>query len=161
MNRIFLIPFLGFLTSGHAQESYPKADLAVGEIVFDPTVDDSLFAERAKPVIFTKPTIEGEKAYITAYFKKKWDQKKYAKISGYVTVRFFIHKTGRAGKFRTEMMDLDLQGIPLSKKLSDELIGLTRGLGNWKPLMYEGTSYGYYTWLSLKIVKGEIKEILP
>lgn len=164
MKRIFLIITLlaAFYSCGRTQENrheeYPNQ---VGEITFDEKIDDPAFKASDSFANFTKPRYNGEKPAIVNYFKEKYNSQGFEKINGYVTIRFFVNKEGKSGKFRMETMDFDYRETEFDKKFTNKILQLTKELKDWKPLQYEEVYYSYYSYLNFKIINGEIKEITP
>lgn len=160
---LLLIALLTTLYScGQNQEKgQNKYSNHVGEIAFDENIDDPDFKVADTLAIFTKPRYEGDKPAIVNHFKEKYNSDGFEKINGYVTIRFYVNKEGEAGKFRIQTMNFEYQPIEFDKKFCDQILKLTKELNGWKPIQYEGKTYGYYCYLSFKIVNGEIKEIMP
>ena len=166
MNRTLLLILTTLLTTlcacGQTQEvKDDKYSNQVGEIVFDEKMDDPAFKVADTLEIFAKPRYEGEKPTIVRYFTENYKNGGFEKVNGYVIIRFYVNDEGKAGKFRMQTMDFDYQPVEFDKKFCDQILQHTKNFNGWNQIQYEGKSYGYYCYLSFKIVNGEIKEIMP
>lgn len=140
------------------QENYPNH---VGEIAFDEKNDEADFKVADTLALFTKPRIEGEKPAIVKYFKERYQSRGFEKVNRYVTIRFYVSKAGKAGKFRMQAMNFDYQATACDEQCCEQILQLTKQFRGWKPIEHEGKAYGYYCYLSFKIVNGTLKELMP
>lgn len=132
----------------------------VGEIAFDAILDDPEFKESDTLILFLKPGYKGEKPAIVSHFQEKFKSDGFENASGYITIGFLINDEGKAGRFRIKSMGFNYKPKEFDKKLTDQILQLTKELKAWRILEYNGKRYDYYTHLSFKLVNGEIKQIL-
>lgn len=85
------------------------------------------------------------------------------KESGYITIRFIVNCKGEAGRFRVIQMDKDYQLTSFSEELVLQLYNITTSLKGWEIFTSENNnySYDYIRYLTFKIEKGELKDIMP
>lgn len=164
MIRILLLTTLltTFYSCKQTQEiKHHKYSNQVGEIAFVEKIDDPAFKVADTLAIFAKPRYIGEKPAIVNHFKEEYKSVGFAKVNGYIIIRLYVNNEGKAGLFRVQAMDFEYQPIEFDEKLCDKILQLTKELNGWKAIQYEGKSYGYYCYLSFKIVNAEITAIMP
>lgn len=139
----------------------------VGDIPFDPQVDDPAFRvcneNTARQYYnFGKGLMyRGEKAELKRFFQKNFRTQKGKKESGYITIRFIVNCEGKTGRFRVMEIDRDFQVKHFSKGLVSKLSGLVAQLDGWIIGEQDGKAFDYYQYLTFKIEDGAITEILP
>ena len=138
----------------------------IGDLAFDKELDDPSFKVCSEGFTrqyysFGTDVYEGEKPAIVDFFRQNYKGKAFENQTGYVTIRFIVNCQGRTGRFRVQEMDLNYQPKNFNRKLTDQLVGLTKELDGWKPAQEEGNSYDYYYYLSFQLVNGQIKAIMP
>jgi hypothetical protein len=160
--------FAFFITVSCAQKTEtPEYTAVVGDIQYDPAVDDPGFKVcNVEQVLqyyqFGKGMqFRGEKGSIIKYFNSKFKGEEIKGESGYITIRFVVNCEGNTGRFRMQEMDVDYQPKQFTKSISSRLLELTRDLHGWTIGTYDNVSYDYYQYLTFKIEDGIIKEILP
>lgn len=163
MIRILLyFVFIHLFYSCKAQKTlHDDYSKQVGEIPFDDQKDDFAFKLSDSLILFFEPVIDGEKPTIIKHFKEHYSEKGFEEENGYLTIRFFVNKNGKTGKFRSEEMDFNYKKIQMNDRLCTQILKLTRELKGWQALQINSVMLGYYTYLNFKIVRGEIKEITP
>ena len=80
----------------------------------------------------------------------------YIKFSGYFIVRFAVNCKNEAGRFRWEIVNPDFEKTTCPKGLENEIITTLKRLDKWNHPVYRGKNYDGYTYLIIKIEKGEI-----
>ena len=163
MRSVVLIYVLISCLSSFAQKQLPN----VGDIAFDPAVDDPGFRICYEPEIFQYYNFgkglqyEGEKIKIVQHFQNNYKSKEFGSVQGFITIRFIVNCEGKTGRFRIQEMDNHYNAAVFPKALTDQLLELTKMLEGWTPAAYEGTKMDYYQYLTFKIENGDIKEIMP
>ena len=143
--------------------SYPNH---VGDSEFDKQLDDPSFKVCSEGFTrqyysFGTDVYEGEKPALVHFFRQSYKGNAFGDQTGYVTIRFIVNCQGRTGRFRVQEMDLNYQPKAFNRKLTDQLLRLTKELDGWKPAQEEGKFYDYYYYLSFQIVNGQITAIMP
>ena len=90
--------------------------------------------------------------------------KKYSasvKESGYLTFRFVVNCEGKAGRYMVIQNNLDLEPKVFDEDLTSQLLTITQGLKEWRPVVLENVSRDYYMYITYKMLDGKIIEILP
>ncbi|NJC26990.1 hypothetical protein [Neolewinella antarctica] len=82
--------------------------------------------------------------------------------SGWVRVRFIVNCRGESGRFRLLSADLTYAEMELDETLADDILAIVKSLDGWEPMVTDGgDSLDYYQYITVKLVDGEIKELLP
>lgn len=168
-----LIPTFVLLTMLYAcaqtKEQENKYPLQVGDIYFDAKLDDPNFklcyeAEVYQYYNFGKGlNYKGEKIKINEHFKAGFKPNDNVNESGYLTIRFIVNCKGETGRFRVLGMDNDYKEKVFSESLTKQLLTLTKKLDGWMVGEFDGenVAYDYYQYLTFKIEKGRLIEIMP
>jgi hypothetical protein len=145
--------------------------LHVGDIVFDPKVDNPDFKVCHDRIYqyynFEKGNFSLDKQIIRQHFAEKF--KKVAGTSdqnGYITIRFVVNCEGETDRFRVYEIDSELATTQLNEELRNQLLLLTKELKGWKPgefpeIRNRKGKYDFYQYLTFKIRSGELVDILP
>ena len=106
----------------------------------------------------------------TAYFSKKnglrkeviskYENRNYDD-SGYLNFRFIVNCKGEAGAYVIHENDLNLEPKQFDPDLVNQLLDITIGLEKWNPNFMRGEERDSYMYLSYRIEKGDITEIIP
>jgi hypothetical protein len=146
-------------------EKYPRW---VGDIAFDPSLDDASFhlcrEEYSVKQYFNMNEgvqFEGEKAAIDSYFHSMYKRPENSSQSGLIRIRFMVNCKGETGRFRLISSNNAYKPMKFSTEISDQLLELTKELKGWKPMEMNTIEVDYYQYLVFRIVEGEITEILP
>jgi hypothetical protein len=140
----------------------------VGDISFDPRLDDSSFHA-------CRPDISIQHYNLHSYFKEhkreiqQWLLQQYTPPepatakdqTGWLTIRFLINCEGHTGRFRMFEIDSAYHPFHFDKRISGRLLTLTRSIQGWKPVTYRNTAYDSYQYITFKLKKGAIECILP
>jgi hypothetical protein len=146
------------------QTNYPDN---VGDIPFDKDLDDRSFKvcnESRTFQYYNSPKgfpFEGEKIKLTEIFEDAFRYKRFKNESGYVTIRFIVNCEGLTGRFRIQEMGSQFRQTKFDKNLLDALLQTTRNLKGWVIASNGVDNFDYYQYLTFKIEKGELIEILP
>ncbi|MCB0488244.1 MAG: hypothetical protein KDC99_07200 [Cyclobacteriaceae bacterium] len=141
--------------------------LQVGDITFDPEVDDPSFKlcdeERVLQYYnFGKGLqYKGEKPAINEYFLKSVPISGASDDTGYLTLRFVVNCGGKTGRFRVLGIDQGYSEREFSADLTSKLLKATRQLDGWVVGEYDGRVFDYYQYLTFKIERGKLIEVLP
>ncbi len=151
--------------NGFAQISnYPER---TGDIAFDERLDKKGFSLCYEKYVFQYfnnsegLAYEGEKRAILQAFSEKYKPESTSKESGFVRIRFIVNCKGETDRFRILASDENLQEKVFDKKITDQLLQISKELKGWKPKKFNELFYDYYQYLIFKIENGQIKEILP
>lgn len=139
----------------------------VGDIAHDPEMDDEHFQPcHGDDLIFQYFNMrqglqfEGEKIAIERYFAKNY-QPVETDQSGWVRVRFIVNCEGETGRFRVLESDENYKERPFDKRISDQLLKLSKNLNGWKIQSKDNQPIDYYQYLLFKIKKGKIENVMP
>jgi hypothetical protein len=102
--------------------------------------------------------IHGKKALRDAVLKKYSVQ---LKESGYLTFRFVVNCEGKAGRYMIIQNNLDLEPKVFDEDLTSQLLTITQGLKEWRPVVLENEPRDYNMYITYKLLNGKIIEILP
>ena len=169
LNKLFfssLIVCIGFSCTT-TKETPVEIVNVVGEIFTDSLTDAKNFkvcGEQNRIVqyyAFNEKTHEGEKGTLIQHFQKGYKAVKNSKESGLIRIRFIVNCKGEAGRFRVLSMDSEYQRKEFSKKITNQLLTLTKSLKSWKPMQARGNFRDYYQYLMFKIEDGQLIEIMP
>lgn len=167
MKYLYFTICLASLLSCSAPPETTRLLRHVGDIVYDPAIDDSDFepcnAERAYQYYNFSNAIQydGEKAAIRRIFEKQYQPIEGAE-NGYVSIRFMVNCEGVSGWFRTTEMDQYYQPKSLNPKITSQLLEITKSLDGWKVgINSRDRKRDYYQYLTFKITNGTIEDIMP
>lgn len=170
-NRFILLLFLCGLNACRRHSVEPSSSNAyprqVGDIAFDPKVDDPNFKvcneSRAQQYYnFDKGLLyKGEKPAIVAHFNNGFKPSQKSTETGFVTIRFIVNCEGKTGWFRVLGIDHDYKPKKFSAGLVNQLLTLTKQLNGWIVGEYNGKTFDYYQYLTFKMENGRLIEIMP
>lgn len=103
---------------------------------------------------------KGEKKAIENIFNKKYKPINIDE-SGLIRIRFIVNCKGKTGRFRIIQMNNEYQKFSFDKKITNQLLKITKSLTDWKIHTRKNVGIDYYQYLIFKIEKGKIIEILP
>jgi len=82
--------------------------------------------------------------------------------TGIVKISFNINCNGKPGNYFLETYSLDYKNIVITKKITEQLLSLTKSLNDWIPAYDEdGNSVNSHKFFAFKIVNGILTDILP
>ncbi|MTI30458.1 hypothetical protein [Xanthovirga aplysinae] len=166
MKNLILLASLICLLACNSNTQKKELLSHVGDIVFDPKIDTAAFEPCHKDLAFQYYNFsdaiqyKGEKAKIRREFESKF-RPTNKNENGYVTIRFIVNCEGKTGWFRTITMDKDYKHQLFSAELTSQLLEITKQLDGWQPKEFDGKRYDYYQYLTFKITKGNIEDIMP
>jgi len=142
---------------------YPRM---VGDIAFDPTLDNPDFEicneNNVKQYFnFVKGAvyIDEKSSFIDLV------EKEYKPIttdqSGLLRIRFIVNCKGKSGRYRTLMMNEEYKSIEFSDQIVNQLLTIIKQQASWPLLPDQSNPEDYYQYLTFKLKKGQITEILP
>jgi hypothetical protein len=143
---------------------YPKQ---VGDIYFDAKMDDPNFKictpNRVSQYFNFGKSLQyrGEKVKIIQGFSELFNAKGNKKDSGFVTIRFIVNCEGKTGWFRVQGMGIDYKEKKFSADLVNNLLAATRKLDGWIIGGDSTNKIDYYQYLTFKIERGNLVEIMP
>lgn len=162
---LFIFQLALFSCNQAQQQTHEKEYVNVGSIKPDALLDDTPFAVCEEEWIleyynFQKGfQFEGEKIALINYFQKNYTVQ--ANDTGYFTVRFVVNCKGETGRFRTEAMNFSYQPIEMNEVTTHQLLKLCKELKGWGIGVYQEKERDYYQYLTFKMEKGHLTEILP
>lgn len=139
----------------------------VGDITFDPAVDDPDFKVCYPDKIFqyfnngSGPEYLDEKIEMDEYFLEHYESIELFEESGMIRIRFVVNCEGKADRFRMISSDMDYQEKVFDKKISSQLINLTKSIADWPQKKYNKGDGDYYMYLIFKIKNGQLIEVMP
>lgn len=168
MWQIFLTALLlsTLLSCGQKLEDSAVYPLQVGDIPFDPKVDDPNFKLCDEGQIlqyynFSKGfQYQGEKVMVNQHFEENFKAGQNPE-SGFLTIRFVVNCEGKTGRYRVQGMTSEYIEKKFDDKLVTQLLSLTKQLDGWGTGEYDGKKYDYYQYLTFKIENGRLIEIMP
>jgi hypothetical protein len=155
------------ITAQEIKESYPQR---VGDINFDPLIDDQSFKicdekQTAQYYNFSKGFhYKGEKYEIIKIFKEKYHPGMIGDKeggTGYITIRFLVNCEGKTGLFRVQEMNLNYLPAKFDESIKSQLLEITKSLDGWLVGEYDGKNFDYYQYLTFKLDNYKLLEILP
>jgi len=169
MRQVFLVFILltTLLSCGKTQQKKIGYPAQVGDILFDAEIDDPNFRLCDEQRVFQYYNFgkglqyEGEKVKIINFFADGFKPKNDEAESGFLTIRFVVNCEGKTGRYRVQSMGNDYKEKTFKRDLTAQLLSLTKKLDGWIPGEYEGKTYDYYQYLTFKIEKGILIEIMP
>ncbi|MTI20377.1 hypothetical protein E1176_05020 [Fulvivirga sp. RKSG066] len=162
-----LLVIAGCNSEQTTRETKPSYNRYVGDINFDSSTDDAdfLVCNGDENVIqyFNSGNglqYKGEKIAIYEAFNKSYEPVDTDE-SGWVRVRFIVNCEGKTGRFRLLSSDFNYQEKTFDSEITDQLLSIAQKLTGWRALPGKQGGLDYYQYLTFKIEKGHIIEILP
>ncbi|MEO0339391.1 MAG: hypothetical protein AAF242_09260, partial [Bacteroidota bacterium] len=169
LTRTRLLPLiiLPFMSCNQQTQAVANRNY-VDEIIFDPKLDDSDF----KTCDDDKYTIQyfnnskgleykGGKPAIEATVIRQYKAPSRKGETGLIRIRFVVNCKGEAGRFRLMGMDESYEEKKFSKKITRQLLDITKRLDGWMVKSLRGNTRDYYQYLIFKIEDSEMVKILP
>lgn len=107
------------------------------------------------------PVYAGEKSTLLETFKTKYEPINNTNKNGFIRIRFIVNCKGEAGRFRMLQSDNEFEEIEFDKRITSQLLEITKGIENWEILFLDEIYWDYYIYLIFKINNGQLTEILP
>jgi hypothetical protein len=163
----FVLSFLFLSCSRHfAQEKPAPQPFFVYHISADPDIDDPSFVVCDEKLLIPyyggrKTSYQGEKAFLYKHFSAYQAPAKSAGQTGFITIRFIVNCKGKAGRFRMQQMDKDYQSFTFNKKITNQILALTKQLNAWIPSEYDKRAVDTYYYFCFQIHDGKLITITP
>ena len=166
---ILVIIFITYSERSIAQTKLPlpnKLPKNVGDIAFDPKIDDRHFQVCYPEDIYqyyaAKTTyVGGAKAVKNFFFSHYKYERAFSTVTGYITIRFIVNCKGRTGWFRIQQLDDHYYKAQFNKKMVGALLNLIKKLDHWVPGKYNGVDCDSYYYLNFKLQGGRLIDITP
>lgn len=163
MKPIFLnFIALLFLVACH-QES-PKTPLyqnQIGDTPFDKKIDDKQFKFCDSSNVLHKRTLisyEGGLKMMHQELSNSYEYKSnFKEFSGYFIIRFAVNCNNKAGRFRMQVLDTNFNLTDCPKALQSHIFSTVKNLKKWKHAVYNGKDYDGYTFITIKLINGNIE----
>jgi hypothetical protein len=138
----------------------------VGDITYDPKVDDPAFtvcdSQRVFQYYNTASYYKDHKKEIARYFTSHYKAAPGATDqTGYLTIRFIINCKGATGRFRLYQLDSNYQPFWFSDAITRQLLTLAKQLKGWEPARYRDKIFDSYQYITFTMKKGRIVCITP
>lgn len=169
-----LIPLSLFSLVCSAQKYVPENNQDVGNIVFDPKIDDPNFkvcnpGKSYQYYYFSDGlSYKGEKYEILKLWKQTQKPTLNSNETGYISIRFLVNCEGKTGLFRIQQFNSNYEEVSFDTDLVNLTLNFVKKLSGWNTLVYKGNnpeykgkSFDYYQYLTFKIEQGVVTEILP
>jgi len=103
---------------------------------------------------------KGEKIMLVNHF---FDQYKQVDVnqSGWIRIRFIVNCKGESGRFRIISSYKNYTSQSFDKRITNQLLELTRSLDGWEIQSKNEKTKDYYQYLIFKIDNGKLIEIMP
>ena len=168
ISPIYLLVLILMFSACKSKES---GNLHVGDIAFDPSVDNPDFKVCGPRIFqyynFEKGNFSLDKKVIRQHFAQRFKKTENGVgKNGYVTIRFVVNCQGEADRYRIYEIDAELKETRFDEALKNQLLGLTKELKGWKPGEFQAFrnrpgKFDFYQYLTFKIREGELIDILP
>lgn len=115
-----------------------------------------------KPYYLTGLDYKGGIFAIKEKYKKEYITVKKGQNSGIVKIRFDVNCKGETGNFEFETYNLNYESTTLNDSIVNQTVLIAKKLNNWIPGTNDNNEkINSFKFLAIKIIDGEIKEILP
>ncbi|SFT52983.1 hypothetical protein SAMN04489724_1171 [Algoriphagus locisalis] len=169
VKTVLLVALLFLSACSSEKEAESQADYLrwVGDIPYDPDFDKADFklchgdSNARQYFNFGQGfQYEGEKLAMVQEFKNSY-KPVGVDDSGLIRIRFLVNCKGESGRFRVIAMDNNYNEMVFDKRITNQLLQITKQLDGWKILPTIEEPLDYYQYLIFKIEEGNILEILP
>lgn len=107
------------------------------------------------------PNYKGGKPSIVNTFKSKYKFSQDSSQNGFIRIRFIVNCEGKSGRFRLLQSNYNYEPFEFDKKITSQLLDITKSIEDWKIFYRKDTPVDYYLYLIFKIKNGQLTEILP
>jgi len=152
-----------YLNSQSEEKTYRQ----VGDIDYDPNLDDSTFHVCYPDKIFqyfnngSGPEYVNEKIFLDNYFITNYQTIELFEENGWIRIRFVVNCKGEADRYRLIQSDDNYQEKIFDQRITDQLLDLTKGIEEWPTKLFRDGEGDYYMYLIFKIKDGQLIEIMP
>jgi hypothetical protein len=168
MLRLLLLILLSPFAYTQAQPTSPQRHDNVGDIAFDPALDDPSFHLHDSTRVFQYYNGASywldHKDSITQFIRSHYHppaNTTTANANGWLTIRFIINTEGRTGRFRIQEMDSAYQPTHFDPQISQTLLAAVKDWPYWRPKHYKDMRFDSYQYISFRLRKGRITTISP
>jgi len=163
---LFLILLLPFAATQAQPTTPPQRQDNVGDIAFDPALDDTSFHLHDSIRVFQYYNSAAywldHKGSVTRFIRSRYHPPADpANQDGWLTIRFIINTEGRTGRFRLFEMDSAYQPIHFDPRISAALLAAIRDWPGWIPAHYKGMRFDTYQYITFRLRQGRITTISP
>lgn len=160
MTFLFSVRLLILILFIHAA----AAAQSVGEIAFDPQTDDPKFQLCNPNWVwqgYQLKTKQDETSIMVANeFRTKFKRNDaWKNENGLIRIRFLVNCNGNADRFRLLELDSDLKPMQFSNDLKAHVLSIAKGI-SWPSRRARQQTVDYYHFFSIRIVNGEISDIV-
>lgn len=107
------------------------------------------------------PLYPEEKSALLETFETQYKPVEANGQNGMIRIRFVVNCEGKAGRFRILQADNDYNEIEFDKRITNQLLEITKGIEAWRVMYWREIPADYYFYLIFKINDGQLTEILP
>ena len=141
----------------------------VGDIQYDSTIDSSNFKPCNGDSLIAQYfnysgsfPLKREKKELVSFFQENYIPINSKGQSGRIRVRFIVNCEGKSGRFRLLEGNGNYNNFSFDKKISNQLLKLTKDIHDWKICVNNsGSPIDYYMYLTFIIQDGDLIDILP
>ena len=134
----------------------------IGDIDYDPTLDDPAFVVCHKKVFqyYSVGTVyHGGRKAMRDQFLNDLGQVEFEQKTGYIIFRFMVNCKGEAGRYRIQQVDLNLNNTTFNPHMLVTVQDAVERLNQWIPGTLKGKHVDSYYQIHFKIQKGKIIDI--
>ena len=167
MNKILFAIIISLIFSCSTKEEPKEYSQTVGDIKFDPDLDDPEFKRCDDySVQYYYGNVGGfsyveELGIIKSTIMNSFRSNGTKGQTGFYTIRFLVNCKGETGLFRSYSVDKNLKEFNFEHKISKQLLKAVKELKGWEIANYEGHSYDYYQYLTFQLLDGNLIDITP
>jgi|SRR6185437_47754 len=151
----------------HSQSQPPGIThpLNVGDIPFDPGIDDPQFQLNDSTRVFQYYNsnswwLDHKDAYHDLFIKATGKWTAAPTQSGWLTIRFIVNTAGQTGRYRALEMDSVYQPFHFDPRLTANLLATVK-TAHWEPAHYHGKVYDTYQYITFHLERGRLVDIMP
>jgi hypothetical protein len=154
-----------------AQPTSPQRHDNVGDIAFDPALDDTSFHLHDSTRVwqyYNSAYWLDHKDSITRFIRDRYhppvdaaNSTTAANQNGWLTIRFIINTDGRTGRFRLFEMDSTYQPTHFDPRISSALLAAIKAWSDWRPAHYKEWRFDTYQYITFHLRSGMITTISP
>jgi len=136
----------------------------VGDISFDPKTDDPKFQVCNPKQVWQGYQLKSKQdetpIMVAREFRSKFrSNPAWKNESGLIRIRFLVNCSGVADRFRLLELDPDLKEKEFNADLKAHILGIAKSI-SWPPRRAYNQTVDYYHHVSVRIVNGELSDIV-
>ncbi|WP_313387078.1 hypothetical protein [Chishuiella sp.] len=161
--RLLIVLLVLVVINCKSQESTVKYSNYVGDIEYNSKTDNKNFmlcsTSHINQYFYGGKGLQykGEKFELDNFFFSLYENKNITNESGLIRIQFIVNCYGETDRFRIISMDFDYKEKEFDKRITSQLLSITKNLKGWIPKK----NIDYYQYLIFKIVNGNLIEIMP